>query len=231
MGWSMVPTGANGSTRQAQSTSDLKTLPTPHATRWSSSASAIDPVALGMRPMRSTHSSSVGVGEVGLGEVGTEVQHLGTAEGVVLELHHRGGEAHRHPVRDLDERAHEVGRLLPPLPGLVQVPRAGHAEVGAEDGAVGEADEEVLAHRLDVGDLRARRRLADPGAGPRCLEAHERLAGQGGPQPIGHAVDRVALGHPVQCGGKRGRRLTANRCITRESFVTLQFVVSPCAQG
>ncbi len=218
---SMAPTGANGSTPQANSTSLLKTLPTPQATRWSSSATPISSLRSSTRAHPRDRGIDVGVGDVGAGEVGTEVRESGRRGRAVRELDDRRGEAHRGPTVDLDDRAGQLRALPPPLPGAVQVPRARHPHVGAQRGTSLEPDEQVLADRLDRFDaLAGWGRRPPPVAWWRVRRTSE-LPGERRTQPVGGAMQRVALGHAANAIGgpdtraldspRRTRRLAARR--------------------
>ncbi len=69
------------------------------------------------------------------------------------ELDDRGVEADGHGARDLDDQAGPGRRPAPRFAGPVAMPRAVHPQVGPDLEPVVEADQEVLAERLDGGDL------------------------------------------------------------------------------
>ncbi len=71
------------------------------------------------------------------------------------ELDHGSVEAHGDCAGDLEDQRGPARRAAPPLPRRVAMPGAGHAEVRPEFQPVGEADQQVLAVRLDGQDLRA----------------------------------------------------------------------------
>jgi hypothetical protein len=73
--------------------------------------------------------------------------------------------------------------------------------VGVQHVAVGEVHEQVLARRLDRGDLGSGFRSAPAAGIPSHLEFHDLLSDQGRPQPGGYSKDRVALGHDALRGG------------------------------
>jgi hypothetical protein len=104
-----------------------------------------------------------------------------------------GVEAHGNPVGHLDGDPHLVIALPPPLAGAVQVPRAGHAHVGVQHQTVVPDDLEVLAVALDQLDD-----ASQLGLGPvesRCVEPHDGLAHQRGPQRCGRSMNGIALRH------------------------------------
>ena len=69
------------------------------------------------------------------------------------ELDDRGVEADRDRARDLDDEPCPRRRPPPALARPVAVPRAVHPEVRPDLEAVVEPDQQVLAERLDRGDL------------------------------------------------------------------------------
>src|SRR6188474_975197 len=69
------------------------------------------------------------------------------------KLDDRGVEADRDRTRNLDDEPGASGRSPPTLARLVAVPRAVHPQVGPDLEAVVETDQQVLAERLDRGDL------------------------------------------------------------------------------
>src|SRR5438093_241386 len=106
------------------------------------------------------------------------------------EVDHRGVEADRGRVLCLQQRSCLPGGAAPWLVWFVDVPGALPAHVGGDGEAVVEADKEVLADGLDVGDDRAGEALDQvrPGGG-------DALALQRISQRLRRAPDRVALGH------------------------------------
>ncbi len=88
------------------------------------------------------------------------------------ELDHGGVEADGNCTGDLEDQRRPARRAAPPLPGRVAMPGAGHAEVRPQFQPVGEADQQVLAVRLDGQDLRA----------DHAVHARTRDAGPGGEQ-------------------------------------------------
>ena len=79
---------------------------------------------------------------------------------------HRRVEADRDRARDLEHEPRPGRRPAPALAGPVAVPRAVHPQVGPQLEAVVEADQQVLAVRLDRVDRRARRARSTCGTGP-----------------------------------------------------------------
>ncbi len=117
--------------------------------------------------------------------------------GALLEqLDDRGIEADRHGARHLEDEPGPRWRPAPSLARPVAVPRAVHPQVRPDDEAVVEPDQQVLAERLDGGDVAAdhppdlgdRSRPAGPcrGDGP----AHEVW-----PKARRGPEERVAFGH------------------------------------
>ena len=150
------PTGANGLSSPAHSTSQRYTLPTPQNTRWSSRTSArLAPgVVVGQQQLDA--AAEVGVGAA---QVRPEPAEAGVAAGVgrAVRLDDRGVEADRRPAVDLDQRPHLVVRPLPALAGAVEVPRPAHPHVRVQDDAVVPLDLEVLAVALHRSTVRPAR--------------------------------------------------------------------------
>ena len=69
------------------------------------------------------------------------------------ELDDRGVEADRDRARDLEDEPRPRRRPAPALARPVAMPRAVHPQVRPDLEAVVEADQQVLAERLDRGDL------------------------------------------------------------------------------
>ena len=112
------------------------------------------------------------------------------------ELDDRGVEADRDRARDLEDEARPAGRPAPSLTRSVAVPRAIHPQVGPDLEAVVEPDQQVLAERLDRGDLAADdpRHLRD-GARPARPGRGDGPPDEVRPQPGGRPEEGVALGH------------------------------------
>ena len=102
----------------------------------------------------------------------------------------RGAEAHRDRPVGLEDRLHLPRRPAPLLARLVDVPGTLHPHVAVDREAIVEPDQQVLADRLDLGDLLARQSLEIAGTG-----IEQRLAFEREPQGGGRAPDRVAFGH------------------------------------
>ena len=83
----------------------------------------------------------------GPAQVGAERgQRVGLPARPVVRLDHGRLEAHAHPAAvGSDDGPRQVRRLPPPLALPVHVPAPGHPQVGAEDEAAREVDEQVLA--------------------------------------------------------------------------------------
>ncbi len=117
--------------------------------------------------------------------------------GPLLEQLDDGGvEADRDRARDLEHETARAGRSPPRLAGAVAVPRAVHPQMRPDLEPAVEADQQVLAERLDRGDLPADepRHLRDRAgsAGPRRRDGP---ADQVRPQARGGPEERVAFGH------------------------------------
>ena len=106
------------------------------------------------------------------------------------EIHHRSTEADGDHVIGLEQGFHLPGRPAPPLATFVEVPRALHAHVGMDREAVVKADEQMLAHRLDLGDGRSGQALQHVRPGIEDSLAFKAVA-----QSRGGSPDGVALGH------------------------------------
>src|SRR5262245_51997765 len=118
------------------------------------------------------------------------------------------GEADRGRVRRLQQRLRLPLGTPPPLALSVHVPGASHAHMGVDGEPVVEADEEVLADRLDLGDGAAGESLQRVGS---C--DHDLLAFKGGAQRRRGSPDGVAFGHLRQswrklaAPGSQGKRV------------------------
>jgi hypothetical protein len=108
-------------------------------------------------------------------------------------LHDRSVEAHGLESLDLDDGPHAARALPPPLARSVQVPGAGHAHVGVEDGPVVPADLDVLAAAVDALDDGTDGGASALQAGG--LEPGHDLLQQRGPERRGGPMDGVTLGH------------------------------------
>ena len=115
---------------------------------------------------------------------------------LAAQLDERRGEAHgRRAVVDLDDDSRGVAGTAPAFARGVHVPRAGHLHVRVQDVTVGKMHEEVLARRVDRGDLGAGLGPAPAARVASKLEIDETLAGERGPQLRGRPENRVTFGH------------------------------------
>ena len=139
------------------------------------------------------------------------VERLGA---LLEELDDRGIEADRDGARDLQHEPGTTGRAPPALAGPIAVPRAVHPQVGPDLEAVVEPDEQVLAERLDRGDL-----AADDAADLRDGARAGRPCGCDGPPDQVRSESRrgpeegVALGHsgPDRIGQTPAARAASSR--------------------
>ena len=127
-------------------------LPMPASARWSRSASAIERSA--RRRIAQPAQRLVGI-EVGRQEVRSEagersVERLGA---LLQQLDDRGIEADRHRARDLEDEPSPRRRPPPALARPIAMPRPVHPQMRPDHKPVVEPDQEVLAERLDRGDL------------------------------------------------------------------------------
>ena len=188
----------NGATRSAQQISDLNTLPIPAAIRWSRSAVASSVPGSQREPGQ--HRVEI---DFGCAEVRAEAfEHPGRARRAVVavvlapQLDDRRCEADRGgPVGDPHHDARGVPGPAPTLGRSVQVPRAGHLHVRVEHVTVREVHEDVLAHRVDTRDRRARLRSSSTSRISPHLEVDEPLPDERDAQLGRGAKDRVTFGH------------------------------------
>ena len=112
------------------------------------------------------------------------------------ELDDGGIEADRDRARDLDDEPGAARRPPPPLAGPIAVPRAVHPQVRPELEAVVEPDQQVLAERLDRGDLVAddTGHLRD-GPGPAGPRRDDGPTDEVRPKTRRGPEERVAFGH------------------------------------
>jgi len=141
----------------------------------------------------------------------------GIAHNVRTEQGHRGraagGELEHRPVPQdclaLAASEHEPGRAEWSRPGGLDTPAITRAQVAAKEEPALEAEKEVLADGLDALEAAPVEALGEPeDRGARV----RRLDGDGlpleHPQPLGGAMEGVALRHGVRPGeGRRGSRL------------------------
>ncbi len=110
------------------------------------------------------------------------------------ELRDRRVEAHRDRRRGLHDAHRAGGAATPSLTGSIPVPRAVHAQVRVQRQPVIEADEQVLAHRVDPVDTGAHDPLELYATGSAACGGHlspeEHL-----PEHRRGAEERVALRH------------------------------------
>ena len=145
----MPPSGAHGSMRRAYSASQRTTLPMPAATRLVEQHLADRPRRV--RPRARTLDGD-GDPRVVVEQVGAEAAQRGV-EGdarAVEQLEHRPAELDGHEaVRAAASATRSAASAPSARPSRIDVPRAGHAQVGVQDAAVVEGREQVLAARLD----------------------------------------------------------------------------------
>ena len=113
------------------------------------------------------------------------------------QLERRAVELHDLDVADAHHEPRAPAGAPPPASWRIDAPRADHPQVGVEREAAVEAEQQVLAARVDPFDPPIRQPLTPPVT----AEAHVRadlvrdLALEHRPQPVGVPGDRVSLGH------------------------------------
>ncbi len=191
-----APIIRHGSTWASQQPSAFHTLPMPATLRWSSRASPSGRV--GSSPRTRARNER----EVELGG-----QHVGAERGEAL-IEARAPFGH-----ELEQRAVELDHLVsgsaehdprtalraaPPSPGPVHPPRPRHSQVRVQNEAALEAQEQMLAVRVDTLDGSPGQPLGPavesvPGVGSADLLRDVAL--EDGADAVGRPGDRVALRH------------------------------------